>query len=737
MIRHFLAAVVAAAVSLPARADDPLPPAVLDDLKAATVFVKATYGSVALTGSGFVFKIEKNDALIVTNDHVVNRLRNNQLKREYSVVFHSGRESKEKVVPAELVAADAERDLAILRVRGVKDFAKAIDLSKKAEIRETMAVYTIGFPLGEALATSRRNNPAVTVSKGTVSSIREDDKGDTFRVQIDGELNPGNSGGPVVDAKGQLVGVAVARIKGTRMGLAIPPTDVTDLLDGRFGSLVTKVVKTEDGVAEINVEMKFIDPLGKVSKAAIRVAPMSGLGQTPRSADDKRKPLPDAEVFALTVDPKAQQATGTIKVKRAGDRPLVEYWCQPVYTNGARADIVASPVVVRVHFGLAAASAQRPPRVPFPGGPPGTLPEEPGPLPGTRPGGLFAKPDSSGKASLTPGKPGASGERIGIADLKVSGLTGKKVTIGSGGSPACLTWATGGKSFYHLTDAGVVRRVNYPDFTEAAALDVGSKCSWLCLSAEGVVITASGHQEMWLVHPETLAVRSRVPIAKAYRVVSAPASSFAYAFEEELTGGTLSVIDLKAGKRIRQYQKLDLSDRVHAPFGRAAMTPDGKSIFAEGFFGAGRYAVSGDSVKLEDSTEMLGGGVRGEFVISPDGEFIWVCAAGPNNAASMVYPVKDLKRPALALRATSTNAVVFGFDLKASLVYGASWGSQLIVMDGEGAKLKEFSFLAPGQQLGPQSKQFLVHPEGKKLLILCQDAFGGGKPSEIYSVTIP
>jgi hypothetical protein len=74
-----------------------------------------------------------------------------------------------------------------------------------------MPLFAFGFPFGEALA-RHKGNPAITVSKGSISSLRRDDGGELAIVQIDGELNPGNSGGPVVDAQGRLVGVAVAKV---------------------------------------------------------------------------------------------------------------------------------------------------------------------------------------------------------------------------------------------------------------------------------------------------------------------------------------------------------------------------------------------------------------------------------------------------------------------------------------------------------------------------------------------
>src|SRR5262249_54968844 len=154
-----------------ARADDAIPAKTLADLKAATVFVKVEAGRAAASGSGFVIRVDDDTALIVTNEHVVTPPRSVGPATRIEVVFHSGRPQVERVVAAELLAADAGRDLAVLRVKGVKGVAGMIDLSRKAEVTETSTVYALGFPFGTALSTGK-GNPAITIGKGTVSSIR-------------------------------------------------------------------------------------------------------------------------------------------------------------------------------------------------------------------------------------------------------------------------------------------------------------------------------------------------------------------------------------------------------------------------------------------------------------------------------------------------------------------------------------------------------------------------------------
>ena len=251
-----------------ARAQQAISPQLVTAIKAATVFVKIKAEDMAGSGSGFVISVDGNTAYIVTNRHVVEpkivgievvpdrRLRRparrecagagrgfpqpmvpslpfqpgfpgtvpQQEEPRYSArlvvrefrnvqvtaIFQSGMKQEESA-HGSVVAVDPEEDLAVVKVSGVKQALKPIKYLNVPEPAETTPIYVFGFPLGEDLATGKRN-PAITVGKGSVSSLRTDDDGNLAVVQIDAALNHGNSGGPVVDAQGRLVGVAVARI---------------------------------------------------------------------------------------------------------------------------------------------------------------------------------------------------------------------------------------------------------------------------------------------------------------------------------------------------------------------------------------------------------------------------------------------------------------------------------------------------------------------------------------------
>jgi S1-C subfamily serine protease len=220
------------------RGDESIPPDVLAAIKKATVFVKVQVEGQRYSGSGFVVKVDDGAVYVVTNHHVIEpklieivaqwrsgprmpaaphgphghlgprlppgpaapsltpRLVVRTLKdADVTVVFRSGT-PQEQAVHAEVLAADPEVDLAILKAVDVKNLPSPVDCSRDIELSETMPVFSFGFPFGEVLATSK-GSPAITIGKASISSLRLDDAGQLALVQIDGALNPGNSGGPL------------------------------------------------------------------------------------------------------------------------------------------------------------------------------------------------------------------------------------------------------------------------------------------------------------------------------------------------------------------------------------------------------------------------------------------------------------------------------------------------------------------------------------------------------------
>jgi hypothetical protein len=293
------------------------------EIKAASVFIKVDFqvpGSdqpLPTSGSGFVLSVAGHTAYIVTNHHVVQGPKEiaGRIRRAAApvLVFHSGT-AREKSVPADVLASDPGIDLAILRVKTFPDFPKPIAMDPKLELTETMGVYTFGFPFGKFLGGGK--NPAITVGKGSISSLREDDYGQIRQVQLDGELNPGNSGGPVVDAKGRLVGVAVAKLAAAkRIGLAIPNRLLAEVLAGRVAEVDFATSQRDHKQARLHVAADLVDPFKKMKSVTLYYLP-SVVKELPKPNEaGVFPPLPGATRLELTRAGNEATATLSLPIK--------------------------------------------------------------------------------------------------------------------------------------------------------------------------------------------------------------------------------------------------------------------------------------------------------------------------------------------------------------------------------------------------------------------------------------
>lgn len=105
-------------------------------------------------------------------------------------------------IPATVIATDAAFDLALLRATPSSDAVPARFAEKPARLNSDVTV--IGYPLPEILG-------GLNVTRGSVTSLKGI-AGDGVRMQISAPVQPGNSGGPVVNAAGQVVGVVVSKL---------------------------------------------------------------------------------------------------------------------------------------------------------------------------------------------------------------------------------------------------------------------------------------------------------------------------------------------------------------------------------------------------------------------------------------------------------------------------------------------------------------------------------------------
>jgi hypothetical protein len=151
--------------------------------------------------------------IFLTNEHAVSQ------GGTVSLYLQPGTKNA-RVLQAKVLRADKGLDLALLQVAGEKELP-TLPLAADSNLTETDEVIAFGFPFGQRLAPGQTEAPAISVNVGKVTSLREKD-GELHRIQVDVVLNPGNSGGPVLDKDGKVVGVVVSGVTGAGVNFAIP-----------------------------------------------------------------------------------------------------------------------------------------------------------------------------------------------------------------------------------------------------------------------------------------------------------------------------------------------------------------------------------------------------------------------------------------------------------------------------------------------------------------------------------
>ena len=191
------------------------------------------------TGSGFLVS---SDGYVLTNHHVVEpsdivltealrkatiTLKPTRIEVCLSREMVEARGAPTPCLDASIVASDAAVDLAVLSVGGAN--LPYVAMGDSDVVTSGQSTQALGYPFGRLLLlednTSKQPQtvPELSTIAGTISAIRSSPDAERRFLQIDGNLNPGNSGGPLVDKEGFVVGVIRARLtEAPSIGFAIP-----------------------------------------------------------------------------------------------------------------------------------------------------------------------------------------------------------------------------------------------------------------------------------------------------------------------------------------------------------------------------------------------------------------------------------------------------------------------------------------------------------------------------------
>lgn len=189
-------------------------------------------GIATATGSGVIIS---EDGYIITNNHVINAESSSiyyQVTEATSIKVHLYGDSDDVQYEAEVVGSDSTSDLAVLKIEPDQELT-AIKIGDSDNLRVGEFVMAVGNPLG--LDSS--------VTCGVISALNRevtDSDGNTYlTIQTDAAINSGNSGGALVNSKGELIGINSLKLSNSSssettiegIGFAIPVNSSMDIID--------------------------------------------------------------------------------------------------------------------------------------------------------------------------------------------------------------------------------------------------------------------------------------------------------------------------------------------------------------------------------------------------------------------------------------------------------------------------------------------------------------------------
>ena len=182
-----------------------------------SVIVVSTYKQNQLigTGSGFIYKTNESELYLITNHHVVDG------GNSFKVTFTDG-----DLVDANLVGSDEYSDIAVLKV-ALKEGYKAVEIGNSDTMRIGDTTFVVGAPLGDVYSWSVTRGILSGKERLVEVSLSNSYQSDYIMnvLQTDSPVNSGNSGGPISNSNGEVIGVVNAKISSTGVegiGFAIP-----------------------------------------------------------------------------------------------------------------------------------------------------------------------------------------------------------------------------------------------------------------------------------------------------------------------------------------------------------------------------------------------------------------------------------------------------------------------------------------------------------------------------------
>ncbi len=571
-------------------------PEVIARVRKACVFVHNKEGQ----GTGFIFERNEQSAKVATAAHVICN-EQGKVFDELRVVLSSGT-AGETTFSAKVLGIDVPRDLAFLEIKG-KNLPEPIYLAPDATVTETMDVIIAGFPYGEQLAVGS-SNPALSISKGSVSSVRMGVTNSTAIIQLDANINPGNSGGPVLNSTGEVIGLVQAKIDGTSLGFAIP---ARQLVNDLMGDLARLTVSAIDGSKLLDINARFVDPLGRLAGAHIVAASITSVSSFDLQANEGWPLISSNIVTQLSTKSQSTSHTLTLPInKMSVAETVIQVVCRRI--DGTTVNSRPYSLKSLIEENQAALEDARKPKVPSkpapstPEAPPVSPPDQK-PSPPTRNEPILPlAAQATETRSLISLQKRASHIPSGIlsSELPLGNFKVRRVMVPHARYAPKLHWSEAGDWLVLIGDQTCV--IDYPQATNISQYDLSSYRGWSHVrgnewlySDSGRIITVDLDDGKTL--KQWVFTRSIVPSSLTNSdtwLVQTGKQACVYLLNEE----TMDV----AAIELPEHVACEAND--HEVF----VSPDRTQLFARQAETVSRYVVSQNQARLDESMRIPASG---------------------------------------------------------------------------------------------------------------------------------
>ena len=629
-----------------------------------------------------------------------------------------------------------DRDLAVLVVKSDK-LPTVIKSTPSIPLTETMPIYVFGFPFGADLTTAG-DSPAITVSKGAISSIRKDRFGRVYMIQVDASINPGNSGGPMIAQDGTLIGIAVSKLEGTQIGFSIPVADLRDMLWGRIYDVSFRRADHFEKGVKLDVQGRLIDPLQKLTKVSLHFLPLKKLTKIPTPKDNGDWGLLSSDAVEFEMKISGTQVSTQIVLASAGPGQA-EYVVQPSYIRGDGKKTFGPPGLLDVislrrgtEDDLAAGGGALPavpkkPKPPLPDDdwltqPPQAVTDFTGM---TEEDGFFYQPPGQvypvSRTAIAEENPLGTGTTLVVRRLRIPAAEAVPQVV----------WSPDGNRLYLATGRGAIRVLSLPDMQEKSRLELGGACSHLESSREGLVAVLSTSQHLAVIDPEELTVKKHIRLPGVAAVACSPGSSHAYVLTSLLSDEIL-VIDLKQGRLVARVNAKEVAGKPEpgqialTDFNGLKLSPDGKYLFTCCSGALHRLSVEGARLSYDDSTLNLRTHIDAGTAFTHDSKYL---LAGVHGGLSLpshptlktggvyIYPMSNLQQPSLSLE-TAHAPVGMALDAANRRAYILDPLPRLCFHELAGQKPREYPL---DSQFG-RPRELFLHPHSRGLVVIMEKA---------------